>query len=208
MLPAPSPILVMPQVVESLKKETLALVSDFHRENPLQKGISREELRKRFYDDLPLEVFRYCLDGLVEKKKISFLEDAVALFGREVQLTSEGEQIRQNIEALVLNAGYQPPQLPDLQNSISADPEEVRRIFFWMMKEKILVKLTEDIVYHRTTLESIKKQIKGKFASGSKFGVAEFKELFDLTRKHAIPLLEYLDRERFTRRVGSDRILL
>jgi selenocysteine-specific elongation factor len=76
------------------------------------------------------------------------------------------------------------------------------------IKEKILVKVSEDLVYHRTTLDSIKKQIKSKFAPGSKFGVAEFKELFDITRKHAIPLLEYLDRERFTRRIGNDRILL
>ena len=77
-----------------------------------------------------------------------------------------------------------------------------------MIKEKILLKLSEDFVYHRTTLECIKKQIRNKFTPGTKFGVAEFKEIFDITRKHAIPLLEYLDREKFTRRTGNDRILL
>ncbi len=208
MLPAPAPILVLPHVVESLKKETLAQVSDFHKENPLQKGISKEELRKRLYDDLPLEVFRYCLDGLAEKRKLSFLEDAVALHGREVQLTTEGQQVRERIEAFFQKAGYQAPTFSDLQSSIEADPEEIRRIFFWMLKEKILVKLSDDLVYHRTTLDSIKKQIKAKFAPGAKFGVAEFKEVFDFSRKHAIPLLEHLDREKFTRRVGNDRILL
>ena len=208
MLPAPAPILVLPHVVESLKKETLAQVSDFHKENPLQKGISKEELRKRLYDDLPLEVFRYCLDGLAEKHKLSFLEDAVALHGREVQLTTEGQQVRELIEAFFQKAGYQAPTFTDLQNSVEADPEEIRRIFFWMLKEKILVKLSDDLVYHRTTLDSIKKQIKAKFAPGAKFGVAEFKEVFDFSRKHAIPLLEHLDREKFTRRVGNDRILL
>ncbi len=208
MLPAPAPILVLPHVVESLKKETLAQVSDFHKENPLQKGISKEELRKRLYDDLPLEVFRYCLDGLAENRKLSFLEDAVALHGREVQLTTEGQQVRELIEAFFQKAGYQAPTFSDLQSSIEADPEEIRRIFFWMLKEKILVKLSDDLVYHRTTLDAIKKQIKAKFAPGAKFGVAEFKEVFDFSRKHAIPLLEHLDREKFTRRVGNDRILL
>jgi selenocysteine-specific elongation factor len=208
MIPAPSPILVLPQVMESLIKETIAQVSGFHKENPLQKGISKEELRKRIFDDLPLEVFRHCLDGLVEKRKIAFQEDAVSLHGREVQLTAEGEQVREMIESLVQKAGYQPPLMSELQSSVDANPEEVRRIYFWMIKEKILVKVSEDLVYHRTTLDTIKKQIKSKFAPGSKFGVAEFKELFDITRKHAIPLLEYLDRERFTRRAGNDRILL
>jgi selenocysteine-specific elongation factor len=208
MLPAPSPILVLPHIVERLKKETLAQVSEFHKENPLQKGISKEELRKRFYDDLPLEVFRYCLEGLVESRKISFQEDAVSLHGREVQLTAEGQQVREMIEAYFRRAGFQPPPISDLQNSIPADPEEVRRIFFWLIKGKVLVKLAEDMVYHQATLEEIKSQIKARFAPGVKFGVAEFKELFDLTRKHAIPLLEYLDREKFTRRLGNDRILL
>jgi selenocysteine-specific elongation factor len=208
MIPAPSPILILPHVVESLKKEVLSQVTVFHKENALQKGISKEELRKRLFDDLPLEVFRHCLDALIEKRKIAFQEDTVSLHGREVQLTAEGNQVREQIEALYQKAGHQPPAFSDVQSSVSANPEEIRRIFFWMIKEKILIKVSEDLVYHRTTMDSIKKQIKGKFATGSKFGVADFKELFDITRKHAIPLLEYLDRDRFTRRVGNDRILL
>jgi selenocysteine-specific elongation factor len=208
LIPAPAQILVLPPVIESLKKETVRQVSDFHKENPLQKGISKEELRKKIYDDLPLEVFRYCLEGLVEKRKIAFQEDVVSLHGREVQLTSEGQQVREKLEAFFRKTGFQPPALSDLNNSIDANPEEARRILFWMIREKILVKLSEDIVYHRDTLDSIKKQIRAKFTPGAKFGVADFKELFDITRKHAIPLLEYLDREKFTRRQGNDRILL
>jgi selenocysteine-specific elongation factor len=208
MIPAPSPILVLPQVVDSLKKEVVAHVDAFHKENVLQKGISKEELRKRIFDDLPLEVFRHCLDELVAKKKITFLGEAVSLHGREVQLTPEDNQVREQIEALYQRAGYQPPSLPDVLSTVPANPEEIRRIFFWMIKEKILVKVSEDLVYHRTIMDNIKRQIKERFAPGSKFGVADFKELFDITRKHAIPLLEYLDRERFTRRLGNDRIVL
>jgi selenocysteine-specific elongation factor len=208
MVPAPSPILVLASVVESLSKETVAQVTAFHKENPLQKGISKEELRKRVYDDMPLEIFRFCLEGLVNKHKLALQEDLISLHGREVHLSSEGEQVREMIEVFLQKAGYQPPSASDLQSSISADPEEVRRVFFWMLKERILIKLSDEIVYHRSTIEEIKKQIKARFAAGSKFGVADFKELFDITRKHAIPLLEYLDREKFTRRLGNDRVLL
>ena len=83
-----------------------------------------------------------------------------------------------------------------------------RKICSWMLKEKILVRVTEDIVYRRATIEEMKSRIRDRYRPGARFGVAEFKELFDLTRKHAIPLLEHLDRERFTRRQGSERILL
>ena len=207
MLPAPAPILVLPPVVESLRAETIARVAEFHRENPLQKGISKEELRKRIYDDLPLEVFRFCLDGLAEKRKLSFQEDMVSLHGREIQLSAQGMQVKEMIEAFFQRAAYQPPAISELQSAIAADPEEVRRIFFWMVKERILIKISDDLAYHRNTIEEIKKKLKTNIAAGAKFGVAEFKEMFGLTRKHAIPLLEYLDREKFTRRQGNDRIL-
>jgi len=208
MLPASSPVLVPTSVVESLKKSTLSLITAFHRDNPLQKGLSKEELRKRFYDDLPLEVFRHCLDSLAEKQQIQILDEAVSLYGREVRLSAESEKARAMIEAALLKAGVQPPTLAELQAELNAKPEEIKRIYFWMIKEKQLVKIAEDIVYLRTTLEEIKRRIKEKFTPGAKFGVPDFKDIFGVTRKHAIPLLEFLDREKFTRRLGVDRIIL
>ena len=98
--------------------------------------------------------------------------------------------------------------MSELAAAVAATPEEVRRIYFWMLKEKILVKVSDDLAYHKLTLEEIRDTIRRRFAPGDKFGVADFKELFDLTRKHAIPLLEFFDREHFTRRVGNDRVLL
>ncbi len=208
MIPAPSPILVPASTVESLTEETLARVSVFHKNNPLAKGIPREELRKRIYDGLPAELFKHCLETLVENRKLSMQKDTVSLFGHEVQLSAEGEHLREQIEAVHKRSGFQPPSLQELQSSIDADPEEVRRIFYWMIKEQILIKISEDFVYHQSTLEDIKEKIKSRFEPGMRFNVADFKEILDLTRKHSIPLLEYLDREKFTRRQGNERILL
>ncbi|MBN2318654.1 MAG: selenocysteine-specific translation elongation factor [Acidobacteria bacterium] len=208
MIPAPSPILVLQSTVESLTKDTLELISDFHEKNPLQKGISREELRKRIYDRLPAEVFRHCLEELVENRKVSMEKDTVSLFGREVQLSAEGQSLRERIEDVYKKSGFQPPSFSELQASMNADAEEVRRIFYWMIKEQILVKISEDFIYHRSTIDAIKEKVKSRFAPGMKFSVADFKEILDLTRKHSIPLLEYLDREKFTRRQGNERILL
>jgi len=208
MVPAPLPILVLPQVIDALESETAKRVEGFHTQNPLLKGISREELRKRIYSDLPLEVFRFCLDRLVEKRRIRLQEEMVSLFGREVQLSEQSQQVKERIEALFLQRGFQPPSASELPDSIPSEPEEVRKIYFWMLKERILIKVSDDLAYHRSTLEEMKKTIRASFAPRAKFGVAEFKELFGLTRKHAIPLLEFLDRERFTRRQGNERILL
>ncbi|NWG12909.1 MAG: selenocysteine-specific translation elongation factor, partial [Acidobacteria bacterium] len=196
LVPAPVPILVEPRLFSRLEEATLELVSRFHADNPLLKGISREELRTRVFRDLPVEVFRYCLERLAETRRISLQDQMVALHGRGVELSEESLRLRDRLEAVFRKSGYQPPLLGEVIGSSDANPEETRRVLFWMIREKILVKVSEDLVYHREVLEEIKSRIRSGLAPGSKFGVAEFKQLFDLTRKYAIPLLEYLDRER------------
>ncbi len=205
---APVPILVLPSIARALESETVAVVEEFHGQNPLLKGISREELRERVYKGLQPEVFRYFMNRLAGGGKISIREDLVSIHGREVQLSAKGEDLRQRIESLFLESSFQPPGTGDLATAVQADPAEVQRVYFWMVKEKLLVRISEDLTYHRLTIEKIKETIRNALPAGSKFGVAEFKELFGLTRKHAIPLLEFLDRERVTRRQGNDRILL
>ncbi len=202
------PILVLPEVIHNLKRQTLALVAEFHAQNPLLRGISREELRKRLYDKFAPDVFRYCLDSMSEEKQISVQEDFVSLRGREVQLTPADMRVRKLIEDLLEQAGYQPPYLSEIAVAVAVDSAEVRKICFWMIKEKLLIRVSDDLAYLQTTLERMKGKIRECYASGARFGVAEFKELFELSRKHAIPLLEYLDREHFTRRQGNERILL
>lgn len=208
MVPGPLPIMVLTGVIETLKEETVTLISRFHRENPLLRGVSREELRKRKYDGLPQEVFRFCLEQLAGERRVSIQEEMVALYGREVQLAPAEVQIRDRIEHLLRQAGCQPPSLSEIPGLLSADPTEVRKICFWMLKEKILVRIAEDLAYHHATLQEMKARIHARYTAGSRFGITEFKELFDLTRKYAIPLLEHLDREHFTQRQGSERVLL
>jgi selenocysteine-specific elongation factor len=207
-VPAPVPIYLLPEITRSLEEETLSLVSEFHEQNPLQKGVSREELRNRVYGDLPLEIFRYMLDRLVEKKKIALQEEVVCLHGREIQLSRHEEALREMIETIYRQSGCQPPAVSDLPAALGQDAAEVRKVYFWMLKQKLLVKVSEELTWHRLAIDEIKQKIRSTFKSGDKFGVADFKDLFSMTRKHAIPLLEYLDRERVTRRQGNDRILL
>ncbi len=207
-VPAPVPVLVQPRLFAQLEEEILRLVSRFHAENPLLKGISREELRTRVFRDLPVEVYRHCLERLAERRKIALRDETVSLHGRSVQLSEESLRLKERIEAVFRQSGYQPPAMGEVIASLESNPEETRKILFWMIREKILVKVSEELTYHREVLDEIKSRIRSGFAPGSRFGVSEFKQLFDLSRKHAIPLLEYLDRERFTRRQGNDRILL
>jgi selenocysteine-specific elongation factor len=77
-----------------------------------------------------------------------------------------------------------------------------------LLRDKVLIKISDDLVFHHSTLTDLRKRIAALKSTTPKIDVAKFKELTDVSRKYAIPLLEYLDRERVTRRVGDERVIL
>jgi selenocysteine-specific elongation factor len=77
-----------------------------------------------------------------------------------------------------------------------------------LLRDKTLIKVSDDLVFHRIALDDLRKKIVGLKQTSPKIDVSRFKDLTGVSRKYAIPLLEYLDRERVTRRVGDERIIL
>jgi len=78
----------------------------------------------------------------------------------------------------------------------------------FLLREKVLMKISDDLVFHQSALTDLRQRIKALKTTTPKIDVARFKDLTGVSRKYAIPLLEYLDRERVTRRVGDERVIL
>jgi selenocysteine-specific elongation factor len=91
---------------------------------------------------------------------------------------------------------------------LKVDKVRAQKIVTLLLRDKVLVKVSDELVFHRTALEELRRQMAAFKVKAAKIDVAKFKELTGVTRKYAIPLLEYLDRERVTRRVGDAREIL
>jgi selenocysteine-specific elongation factor len=91
---------------------------------------------------------------------------------------------------------------------LKIDRTRAQKIVTLLLRDRVLIKVNEDLVFHRDTLEQLKSAIRAHKAKSPNVDVGTFKDLFGITRKYAIPLLEYLDRERVTRRVGDVRQIL
>lgn len=202
--------LIDSQAYQELCRATLAEIAEFHRREPLLRGMPREELRSRRFDKAPAELFRFVLEELERAGKIDVYEETVAIRGREISLSPEERRLRDEIEGALRRAGLEPPAPAELLERCAgpAELEKARRILYMLIKEKVLVKINEDLVLHSAALSEAKRKIKERFPSGSRFSVGDFKDLFGLSRKYAIPLLEFLDKEHFTRRAGNERIVL
>ncbi len=154
------------------------------------------------------EVFRAALQELVAQKKLELQGDAVKPAGAQVTLLPEESQAKQQIEKAFQSAGLAVPAVKDVLAGLTVEPARAEKLLRILLGEKNLVRVTPELIFHREALAEMKVRLstyrKGK---GERISVPAFKELTGITRKYAIPLLEYLDRERVTRRAGDERVI-
>jgi selenocysteine-specific elongation factor len=104
-----------------------------------------------------------------------------------------------------------PPDAATLETTIKAQKPVIEKVVALLMREKVLVRL-DTIVFYAEALQALKAEVsalKGSAPDGrATVDVATFKDRYGISRKYAIPLLEYLDRERVTRRTGDVRLVL
>lgn len=199
-------MLVHGRAWEALKAQVIGSVDAFHRQNPLASGIGREELRMQ--TDAGAEAFDAILAVLGREKKLEITGDIVRLPGRGVTMKDDEAESRQVIERVFLSADLQVPALKDVLAGLKIDKQRAQKIVTLLLREKILIRVSEDLVFHGNALVGLRQKLAAQKARSPKIDVGAFKELTSVSRKYAIPLLEYLDRERVTKRIGDHRVLL
>ena len=192
--------------LKTLKALIASVVADFHRKNSLVGGISREELRAQV--ETSPEVFEAAVALSIREKEIEFANDLVRLPGHGVVMKDEEFESKQKIEDAFAAAGLKVPALHEVIAGLKIDKVRAQKIVTLLLRDKVLVKISDGLVFHRSALQQLRSQLMAYKTKSTKIDVAKFKELSDVSRKYAIPLLEYLDRERVTRRVGDAREIL
>jgi selenocysteine-specific elongation factor len=199
-------VLVAVGEFEGLKLLLNNSVLRFHEANPLVRGIGKEQLREKL--DLRPEVFAGALEALVRERKLDVVGEEVRTAGRGVVMKSEESESKKAIEQAFATAGLKVPALKEVLAGLKVDRARAQQIVTLLLREKVLVKISEELVFHHTALDDLRRRITEHKTRSPKIDVAQFKDLTGVSRKYAIPLLEYLDRERVTRRVGDERVIL
>ncbi len=193
--------------LDMVRKGLVPVLDAFHKRNPLDAGMSQEELRGCFSEVAP-EIFASVFEDALQTKKIELAGEFVHLPSRGVAMKDEEAESKQIIEAAFASAGLKVPALKDVLAGLKLDKARAQKIVTLLLRDKVLVKISEDLVFHRDALADLRRRMAAEKSKSPKIGVAEFKDLAGVSRKYAIPLLEYLDREHVTRRVGDERIIL
>ncbi|HEY3129138.1 MAG TPA: SelB C-terminal domain-containing protein, partial [Acidobacteriota bacterium] len=194
--------------LQGLSRRLLQMVENFHKANPLAPGMRKEEVRTKLPSALPAEIFQHLLDTLREQEKLEINAEFVSISGKTALLSPEDQRHFDRLEQVLRESGSQPPAIKELLQKVGIDDKRGRNLLFLLQQRNLIVKIGEDFLVHRAHLDQVRQRLKENFPPGSQFNVGQFKDLLGITRKHAIPLLEYLDRQRVTRRVGDSREVL
>ncbi len=188
---------------QSTRDRLVRTVREFHGQNPLQPGIPKQDLRSRELPDAP----PFLLDTLLADAKDLMVEgELVRHRAHKVMLKEDEEQARAAIERAFESAGLAVPAVGEVLAKSGIEPARARTLLAGLLREKRLARISDDLVFHRAAIDQLRGLLSARKAQ--RFNVTAFKEWTGISRKYAIPLLEYLDREHVTRREGDERLVL
>lgn len=194
-------------VLDALGQKCLAYLATFHKREPMRQGVSRAEATSSFGQGISPKLVHFLVDRLVKAGHIVLEGDILRLPGHSVSLASDQSGLRQLIEATYVRAGLTPPTLKAFLEDNRLTAKETAQMFRLLLDEDVLVKVSEEFYYARPTMDEIVERVRTFFASHQEMVPQDFRDLTALTRKFAIPVLEYLDKEKITMRVGDKRHL-
>ena len=194
---------------DSLRTRILESIEKFHKSNPLSPGLPREELRASLGKRTHPDTFRAALEELAAARTVELAGELVRRAGAVIALQPEEMRSKEQIEKAFEKAGLAVPPVKEVLGQLSVDPKRAEKLLQLLLREKVLLRVTPELIFHCNALEDMRKRLaEYKRAKGERISVPVFKELTGVSRKYAIPLLEYLDRERVTRRAGDERVIL
>jgi selenocysteine-specific elongation factor len=201
-------VLFAPALRPALAARVESLVREHHAAKPLVEGLPREEARERIFAHAAPVLFERILDDLSKAGRVTGRERLVGA-GHAISLSPLELSARDAIEGALRAGGLKPPEPAAVQAANGIAPEIGARVLALLVRQKVAVKLG-GLYFHQAALDRLKDDVRAlkRTDATAHVDVASFKQQYDISRKYAIPLLEYLDRERVTRRVGEARVVL
>lgn len=194
-------------VLETLGAECLAYLGEYHKREPMRQGLSRAELLSGFGRAMHPKLVHFLVERLVKSGQVVLEGDTLRLPGHVVSLASDQSGLRALMESAYTQAGLMPPTTKAFLEENGLAAKDVAQMYRLLMEEGVLIKVSEEFYYAKTAMDDIVARVRGFFESNQEMGPQDFRDLTELTRKFAIPVLEYLDKEKITMRIGDKRQL-
>jgi selenocysteine-specific elongation factor len=156
---------------------------------------------------MPEKVFNALLQDLTASGELEVSRDKVKLARHTVTLSPAHQAAIEALESDFRQAAYQPPSADEALEAHQLTHADDRELLQVLVDQQKLVRLKGEIFYHRDVFEDIERQLRSYLEHKGEITAGEFRDLLQISRKYAIPLLEHFDNQRLTMRIGDKRVL-
>lgn len=197
------------KVEENLEKEILEKLKKYHKTHPFSPGITKELLKSRISSFLSESLYNFAIEELLKKDLLSKEKELLALKEFKKLDSEEVLKLKKTLEKKFLEEGLCPREPEEILLEFKENYQAVKELLQSLLREGILVKVSEKIIYHRLILQEVEQKVKNFFIKNKELTLADFRTLFEtkVSRKYLIPILEYLDKQKVTLRIGDKRVL-
>ncbi|WP_333871351.1 selenocysteine-specific translation elongation factor [Desulforamulus putei] len=202
-------LVVSTQVYRTWGREIRSMVENYHREYPLREGVPKEELRSRKFSFTNNKSFQYLLQALEVDGMIKIYEKTLASPDFTGELSAGHKRLIEAMVRAIHEGHFQPPSWSEIVKSHKLKEHEAQEYLQYLLRTGKLVKLgDEELYYSAERYRQARQMIVDFLKENKEISVAQTRDLLKTSRKFTLPLLESLDRERVTRRVGDNRVLI
>jgi len=194
-------------VFDQLRQLSHDVLEQYHRDNPLKPGISKEELKSKFPRTAGSKLFTLMLNRMIKDQQLVLEDDTVRLASHTVSLQVDEKALKQQIVDIYRESGLTPPYFRDIVKRLDVDPKPAKGVLELLVGEGALVKVKEDLYYDRPTVEKLKEELVAYILEKGEISTPAFKDMTGASRKYVIPLIEYFDATHVTIRIGDIRQL-
>ncbi len=190
-----------------LEKDILDILSKYHQANPLKAGMPKEELKSRLPAYIGLKLSNLVLAQMIKDKSIIQEGDIIRLKDHKVSLKVDQAKIRKKILDIYKENGLQPPYFKEVVKNLNIDSKLAKDVLLHLVDEKFIIKVKEDLYFDAESVKSLKNRLLDFLKANNEITTPQFKDMTGASRKYVIPLLEYLDSNNITIRIGDIRRL-
>jgi selenocysteine-specific elongation factor len=199
------PFILLCSDSESLAEDYRRVLQTSHKQRLYRKGIPKEELRQQL--KLSQTAFNFLTEQLVSDGEVGLAQGLVSLKGFHIELSDKDKELAERVEVKLRRSNLTPPNVSDLASLLEVSSSDLLPILHVLKDQDRVDEVNRDLWYHRDNLVKLEQKVRDFFRSAALLPVNDFKSITHTTRKHAIPLLEYLDEHQITQREGDHRIL-
>ncbi len=189
------------------KKQVLDIVTRYHQQQPLKSGLSREELRTSFRPNPEAAVLQTALKEFFQDNTFVDMGQAVRLTGFSPSLSPQQEIIRSAVVETVTQRDQQGGKLQEINESLSFDLSEIQPIVQYLLDMDVLIRIGDGLIFTRDVIDRFREVIRTTVAKEGSIKVGGLRDACGISRKQAVPILEYFDSIGLTRRVKDHRVL-